>query len=78
MSKTWIDVYDQQRRVWRQLQRRARRQAGVAHPETGGDRHLVHNWGNVEARQIWAECDRHSRRLAVSCRAAIQTLRTRP
>lgn len=35
----------------------SRRLMAAAHPETGGNLGLVHNWGNEAARAIRARCD---------------------
>lgn len=56
--KTPSQIYEQSQRISRKFWKRFERRAKVAHPETGGSRHLIGNWGNEAARAIWAEHDR--------------------
>ena len=42
-------------RAFRTFMRRTMKLARAAHPATGGNECLVHNWGNDEARRIWAD-----------------------
>jgi hypothetical protein len=46
---------DKRRRAWRRFMSRTTKLAAIADPRTGGNESLVHNWGNQEARRIWAE-----------------------
>lgn len=46
---------DKRRRAWRRFISRTTKLAAAADPATGGNESLVHNWGNQEARRIWAE-----------------------
>lgn len=56
--KTTQQIYDQHSRIYRMLGARCQRLAANAHPETGGNVGLVHNWGNDAAKAIVADCDR--------------------
>lgn len=41
-------------RAWRAFCGRQRKLGALAHPATGGDAGLIHNWGNDEARAVVA------------------------
>ena len=45
--------YDQKNRLWTLCMDQGRRSAKKAHPETGGNPTLVHNWGNEAAKAAW-------------------------
>ena len=51
--KTTDQLYYQKGRLFEALRRNTTAQAKKAHPETGGNEHLIHNWGNVESKTIW-------------------------
>lgn len=53
--KTAAQVYDQHQRIFRAYMARGTRKAAIAHPETGGNELLIHNWGNDAARAVWRE-----------------------
>lgn len=53
--KTLEALYVQHNRIYNRLTERARKRAKAAHPETGGEPLLVHNWGNETAKAAWAQ-----------------------
>jgi len=68
-------------RAFRTFMRRTIKLAAYADPATGGNECMVRNWGNDEARRIWAdgwqrwqaysaECDRRYRQWWLEARAS--------
>lgn len=53
-EKTASEIYHQGERIFQASWRIATKRAARVHPETGGNHCLVHNWGNDEARAVWA------------------------
>lgn len=53
MTKTPAMIYEQNQRIQSAIWARTTKRAAVAHPETGGNWNLVHNWGNAKAKAIW-------------------------
>lgn len=47
-------LVDRKNRAWRTFMRRTHKLAALADPRTGGNEMLVHNWGNDQARAVWA------------------------
>lgn len=45
-------------RLWEAWSRRTQKLSRIAHPETGGSPHLIHNWGNDAARGVMARASR--------------------
>ena len=49
-QKTTAQIYAQRQSIFSRAMRLADREAARVHPETGGSQHLVHNWGNAQAK----------------------------
>jgi hypothetical protein len=47
------EVYQRRDQLFRRFMRRTTALAKAAHPATGGNECLCHNWGNEESRRIW-------------------------
>lgn len=56
--KTTSEIYQQWERISAKINEAAREEAKKAHPDTGGNRTLVHNWGNLEARKAYEKANR--------------------
>ena len=52
--KTASEIYRQHRHISARIFLVARMFAKRAHPETGGNDMLCHNWGNDESRMVWS------------------------
>ena len=50
--KTLTEIYEQQTRIYNLLQNVTTSQIKKAHPDTGGNMLLAHNWGNESAQKI--------------------------
>lgn len=55
--KTANDIYFQGKRLFERHHRLMTSRAAAAHPETGGQWNLVHNWGNDAARAVIAKAE---------------------
>jgi hypothetical protein len=62
-QKTTGEIYEQYNRLSRRLYSQHQELARRAHPETGGNSLLVHNWGNEASKAAWEALTPRSRRL---------------
>ena len=65
--KTTSQVYSQDNRVSKLLWQVTSAAIARVHPETGGNLHIAHNWGNDEAQQLLEQFrDRQHRIFTIS------------
>ena len=57
LRKTATDIHLQRQRIFALNCRISMALAAKAHPATGGNKTLVHNWGNDAARAVWQRRD---------------------
>ena len=69
-AKTTAQIHNQWQRIFRILMARGKRLAIQAHPETGGLDLYVHNWGNAEAKAVWARTWARTNRVRAIYKAA--------
>jgi hypothetical protein len=55
--KTSNQTYAQKNRLWKLHVNRTIKLAAIAHPETGGNWLMIHNWGNDQARAIYSRAN---------------------
>lgn len=62
-TKTQAQIHEQWTRINKLLNTNSRNLMRVAHPETDGNRMLVNNWGNKEARVIYDRENERERKI---------------